>query len=452
MDNINKRTRFGGKAVRLLAALLLGCGSLSAQQNLSDCITRALESNYAVKIRRNTARMAENNVNYAPFLPSLDASARQNQTRNEVKTEDAAGEKSTVSGVQTDSYSGGVSLSWRIFDGLDMFASHERLKELEAIGQLSLQQEIEELVVQVCSLYYQVIVQHTRLQAAAYSLRLSNERYEDAQIRYEIGRNSGLDARQAIVDLHADSSAYVRQCEYLKSAYISLNRVMNADLFQEGYVRDTILLGARLSLDRLQQQALGNNLLLIMTRKDQRITELDLKRARALFFPTLDFTTAYNLNRSETPASQTVMNRTHGLSWGFSLQVPLFNKLQTRTRVRNARLERENAELTYLETEQALLGDLALLFNAYENNLLVASFEAEGASIAESNLGEALVKFKQGALSGLEFREFQRSYIEAVDRKLTAIYQARMSELSLQLIGGNIRTLFADVMEKNRSL
>ena len=42
-------------------------------------------------------------------------------------------------------------------------------------------------------------------------------------------------------------------------------------------------------------------------------------------------------------------------------------------------------------------------------------------------------------LSGIEFREFQRSYIDAVDRKLSAIYQAKVSELSLLLVSGEIR-------------
>ena len=101
--------------------------------------------------------------------------------------------------------------------------------------------------------------------------------------------------------------------------------------------------------------------------------------------------------------------------------------------------ELENTELTYQEVEQETLSELALLFNTYENNLLMVDFESESAMVAEENLDAALEKYKIGSLSGIEFREYQRSYLEAVDRKLSALYQAKVSELSLLLISGNIQ-------------
>lgn len=100
--------------------------------------------------------------------------------------------------------------------------------------------------------------------------------------------------------------------------------------------------------------------------------------------------------------------------------------------------EQENSELSYKEVEKETLGDLALLYNTYENNLLMVGFERESADVAEKNLDAALEKYKLGSLSGIEFREFQRSYLDAVDRMLLALYQAKVSELSLLLISGGI--------------
>jgi outer membrane protein TolC len=413
----------------LLFILLLASRPAAAQERrgLAGCIEQAVESNYAIKIGRNTAAMARNNANPAPFLPALDATARQNQAIND--------NNSTT----TNTYSAGIALTWRLFDGLDMFATRERLRELEAMGELSLQQGIESLVVEVCSLYYNVVVQQYRLAAARRALELSHERYEDAQFRNRIGKISGLEAKQSIVDLHADSSAYVRQEEQLKNAYITLNKLMNADLQLHAYVRDTIVMGAPLQLETLEQETARDNRLLMIARGEQRVSELDYRKARALYFPTLDFSSGYNYNRAGTP---TAMNQTNGLYWGFSMNVPLFNKTQTRTRARNARLEAENKEWSYRETEQELLSDLALVYNAYESNLMMVTFEQEGAAIAENNLNEAMAMFKLGALSGLDFRQFQQSYINAVDRKFSAMYQAKMSELSLLLISGRVRELF----------
>ena len=412
-----------------------------AQQRVSldECLEKALESNFSIKIIRNEARMDKNNLNYSTFLPTLEANAKQTQTRNDAKTENSAGEVNKVSDMKTDNYTAGVALNWRLFDGLEMFTTHEKQKELLAMGELAVQQAVENLIVNVSSAYYNVLVQHHKLIAVRHSLEISTERYEEAQVRYQIKNLSGLEARQAKIDLNSDSSAYMRQREALKSAYITLNKLMNADLQLVNYVQDTILLGSQLALGTLEAKTLQGNTTLLMAKKDQRISALDLKNTRAVLFPTLDFSSGYNYNKTDSPSSNNTLNRTNGFYWGFSLNVPIFNRLQNRTKIKNAKLELENTELSYQEVEKETLGDLALLYNTYENNLLMVNFEIESADVAEANLDAALQKYKLGSLSGIEFREFQRSYIDAVDRKLSALYQAKVSELSLLLISGEIR-------------
>lgn len=438
-----KRACLAGTLIFFSSFGVKGQGRLS----LSDCIARALESNYSIKIIRNETSMAKNNVNYSPFLPSVTATAEQSQQRNNVKTENASGVESKVSGANVNNYSVGVGLNWRLFDGLEMFTTHEKYKELQALGELTLQQAIESLIVEVSSSYYNVLIQQNLLEANHHSLKISEERYKEARLRYELKVLSGLEMRQAKLDLNADSSTYVRQKETLKSAYITLNRLMNIDLQDVGYVRDTILLGPFLELTALEEQTLEFNTSLLMARKDRKISALDLKNARAVFFPTLDFNTGYNYNRTKNPTSASRLNRSNGFYWGFSLNVPIFNRLQSRTDVKNAKLELENMELTYQDVEKETLGDLALLFNAYENNLLMVDFESESASVAEANLNAALKSYKQGSLSGIEFREYQDSYMEAVSRQLTALYNAKVSELSLLLMSGNIRASMVNVEE-----
>ena len=408
---------------------------------LARCIEQAIESNLAIKIERNTAAIARANDNPSPFLPTLVATARQNNTTNNTRVETTAG-TTTTTGATTGTYSLGVALDWRIFDGLDMFATRERLGELRAIGELALQQQIETLVVEVCSLYYNVILQQYRLSAARHALELSRERYRDAQFRHEIGKISGLEASQAIVDLHADSSARVRQAEQLESAYISLNKAMNTSLDDRGYVNDTIVAGVSLSPDELARATLANNKLLAIAHREHRVSTLDYKKAIAAFFPTIDFTSGYNYNYSRTPSSPTTtLNRSNGPYWGFALSLPLFNRLQSRARERAARLEEENRSYSYQQVERELLADLALVHNAYESNLLGVNFENDAATIAEHNLDEAMNMFKLGTLSGIDFRQFQQTYIDATDRKFAAMYQAKISELSLRLISGSAMNL-----------
>ena len=48
--------------------------------------------------------MDKNNLNYSTFLPTLEGTAKQTQTRNDTKTENSAGEVNKMSDVKTDNY------------------------------------------------------------------------------------------------------------------------------------------------------------------------------------------------------------------------------------------------------------------------------------------------------------------------------------------------------------
>lgn len=422
-------------------SVFLFFSSLQAQQqriSLEECISRALEANYSIQVVRNQEQKAANDVTYAPFLPSLGIDAQQTQRLNDTKTV-VAGENRKTSNARTDALSAGVSLNWRLFDGMAMFTTYARYREILAIGELNTQMSLENLVVNVSEAYYNVIVQHSKLDASKHSLELSTERFNEARDKYMLGVLSGLELQQAKIDLNADSSKYMKQRELLKSAYISLNMIMNADLQHSMYVQDTIQLREPLNYKELYDNTLSMNTSLQIARKDQKISALDVKLARSALFPSLDFNSGYNYSRIETPSSNTSLNRTNGFYWGFNMKINVFDRLENRRKIKNARLEVENAEWTYKEIELQTLADLAQLYNTYENNLQIVNFENESAAVAFENLDAALEKYKLGSLSGIEFREFQRSYVDAVDRKLSAIYQAKVSELSLLLISGRVK-------------
>ncbi len=412
---------------------------ISAQQiiSLDSCIAKALESNYSIKIIRNQQRQAENDLNYGPFLPTVGVNATQKQDFSDSKVI-SGGETRTEDPVRSDAVSAGISLNWCLFDGLEMFMTHSRYAEMLAIGELNTKAAVENLIVEVSTYYYDVVRQHSKVEAARHSLELSTARYVEAHDKYVLGVLSGLEAQQAKLDLNADSSNYMKEKELLKSAYISLNTIMNTDLQQHLYVNDSIQLRAPLQYKNLVTDMLQYNTTLQIGRRDRKVSELDMRIARAALFPKLDFDAGYNYSRTKAPEAVTSLNRSKGPYWGFSLSMNVFNRLENRRKIKNAQLDMENADLSYQEAELQVKADLAQLYNTYENNLQIVSFEEESERVAFDNLDAALEKYKLGTLPGIEFREFQRSYIDAVDRKVSALYQAKISELSLLLISGQI--------------
>ena len=212
---------------------------VTAQETLtlSDCINKALESNYGIRIAKNEEQIERNNQNYSSFLPSLSAEGTQKESIINSKRKDAnSGTEKKFSGSITDNYGANINLNWTIFDGLAMFTTHEKLNEFIAIGELKTRMAVENLIAQVNTGYYNVLVQKSLLDAAKQSLDLSRQRYEIALQKNRIGSLSGLELKQTKIDLNSDSSTLVKQQEQLRSAYITLNTLMNIDLHKRGYV------------------------------------------------------------------------------------------------------------------------------------------------------------------------------------------------------------------------
>ena len=124
--------------------------------------------------------------------------------------------------------------------------------------------------------------------------------------------------------------------------------------------------------------------------------------------------------------------------WGFSMSFPIFDKLENSTKLKNSKVELKNSELNYQDLELQMKSNLAQLYNSYENSLLMVSFESESAQVAYETLQAAMERYRIGDLSGIEFREFQRSYVSAITRKLSAEFQAKTAEISLMLLSGNL--------------
>ncbi|MDR2362135.1 MAG: TolC family protein [Prevotellaceae bacterium] len=405
---------------------------------LYDCIRQAVESNYAIKIAHNQKDIAENNVTYTPFMPSITASGTHNQSYSVGSSTLATTNEQTDINARANTLNAGITLNWRLFDGLAMFATYHKQKDALNLSEQEVKIAIENLIGQVCYEYYNIIILNNRLSAAQYSLTLSQERYQQAMEMYTLGSSSGLDLRQAKIDFNADSSVLMTQQEALQNAYIRLNTLMNAPLTNDSYIVDSISLLPKIDRQHLLDATLQYNSTLAAARLGKRISEQDLKIANALRYPTLNFNTGYNYSRAETPSAALTYNRSNGFNWGFTLSWTLFDGFDIRRRIKNAKLTLKGSELNYLQIENNIKSELTLIYNTYEKNLTMINFETESVETAYQTLDAAMYRYKLGGLSGIEFREYQKNYLEAVERQLSATHQAKLSEINLRLMSGEL--------------
>jgi len=428
------------RIVLFLCSYLLTTWNLAqTTMTLSDCLSKAIETNYGLKIAQNEQEISRKNVNYGVFLPSLSLDGSNNNSWMNTVRKDASGNENSFNNIASNNFNAAANLYWRLFDGASMFFTYRQSKEMLEISELNTIMEMEQLIANVSSAYYNVWIQTKLLEATENIVQISEERYTASLAKYGIGGLSGLEMRQSKIDLNADSSQLMQQRQILTNAYIQLNTLINNNLLQTNYVEDSLILLPIINREEVNQKAVKNNTTLLIAQKGILISELNIKTNLSTFFPTVDFNTGYQFSYANNPASITPMNRSNGFVLGFTVHVPIFSRMENHRQIQTAKLARTNAELSYKELELNILSSLAGLYNIYQNNLLLLDFENQNIEIARESLDAAIDKYRIGSLSGLEFREFQRSYIEAIKRLLNSSYQAKISEIGLLLMSGNLK-------------
>jgi outer membrane protein len=404
---------------------------------LEECISRALEANYSVIISQNSLEITRNNVTLSPFLPSVTVGSRLSDSRVEQRNYNSEGLVDDVS-VKTTSVINSANLNWRLFDGMSMFATRDKQFELLAMGEYNFKSVVENLVMRLSSQYYQIISIQNQVDLLTELVAISQIRYNQALTRYNIGSDSGLEYKQAKIYLNSDSSRLMLQKENLKNGYLELFRLMNIPFTSQLQIRDSIIPERELQLDELLHKAMEDNTSLNSLRAGERVALLDIQIAKSSRYPTLDLSAGYNYNFNRSQIMPSRFNDSDGFNWGLSLSIPVFSGNEITRRIRNAGITHQNSKLTLLKAQQDLEAELRQIYNLYNNNLRLIAFEEESRESASLNLEAAMEKYRLGSLSGIEFRDYQLSYLDASDRKLRALYQTKISEITLHLMAGEL--------------
>lgn len=432
---------------RLITLLtgLCAAATLAAQPpvyTLKDCLEEGLLNNYSLRITRNQERISANNATLANAgaLPTIDLSAGYSGTLDDTETRlRSTGTTTRENGAYDQTLDAGISLEWTVFDGFDITATYQQLRELERQGKTDTRIALEDLIANIAAEYYNFVQQKIRLKNFHYAMTLSRERVRIAEARVHVGNASRLDYLQARVDFNADSAQYIKQQEALHTSRIELNELMaKEDVDQFFVIRDSLIdINHILRFDELWEGTLAVNASLLRAAQNQTLARLDYKKVCARDYPyvRLNGGYGYTLNKYELAANS--RRSTLGLNFGVTVGFRLFDGNRKRER-RNASLAVENARLEREQLEQALRADLQNLWQAYRNNLELLKLERQNLIVAKDNYDISRDRYLLGDLAGIEMREAQKNLLDAEERILSAEYDTKICEISLLQISGMI--------------
>ncbi|RZK11606.1 MAG: TolC family protein [Flavobacterium sp.] len=432
------------KIIFSIVTLFVGVYNMQSQELLTveDAVKIALENNFEIKIASNDLKIDQQNVSLANagILPNLSANITNNNSILDTKQTQGDGTERELDNARNLNLTYGVALNWTVFDGMRMFARHNQLKELEKLGDAELKLTILTKISDVITTYYDIVQQQQQLAALDTTIIISNVRVTTATNRYTIGKASKLEVLNAQVDLNTDTTEFLRQKELYANTKILLNQILARDPNIDFKVKEEVQIDESLLLPDLMILAEKQNPQLQAQVINKRVAELELKQIRGDRYPTVNISSGYNFTRSEASLGFITQSSGKGFVYGINATMNIFNGgLQNRNE-KIAKLQIENSQILIDQQKLALNTQLSTAYQTYMTNLQLSKLEAKNEEIAKQNMDITFEKFRIGTITTttLEFRTAQLNYINAKVRNSNAQYQAKISEIALKELAGNL--------------
>ena len=416
-----------------------------------SAVELALENNFGIAVAKNQVNIAKNNksVLNSGYLPIVTGTAGATYNRDDSVIEFPGqflenGDPRpdiVLDKAEAQRYNSGVTVNYTLFDGLGRLYNYKSLKEQYELSELQARETIENTVLQLFTVYFEVARLSENERVLEEALRVSRDRITRAEYAFEYGQNTKLDILNAQVDVTNDSINLLNTRQQLINTKRDLNVVLNRSLNESFKVDTVVRFVPKLQLDEFLGNAKENNVAILQQKRNTAINAYDIKISRSGYLPTvgLNGTYGWNLNQSAANAFfPGTNNETWNFALGASLTWNLFDGGGTTVRVKNAKLAYENQELLNEQVELEVERDIMNAVTIYENRLNIFFIQQQNVITNQNNFERSKEQFQLGRITSIEFRQAQINLLNAQTNKNLAKYDAKLAELQLLQLTGQL--------------
>ena len=436
------------KVLNILLILFLIALNVTAQEELtiSSAIKKTLENNLDIEVSENFKRIAKNNSSILNnnYLPNIQLGSEINTNIQSIEIETPSGISGTLDDTQTDNSSAVLSIDYNIIDASGRKYNYKKSKELYSRSNLEVQEIIENTILQLFTVFFEVGRLSEEKEILKNSLDISKRRYERRLIEFEYGQTNNLEVLNAEVDVNSDSINLLNTSKKLFNARSDLNLIMNVDLESEFNINTNIDFLAQDEINSIFSNDINNNTRLLIIEKDIIISNLERKIAKSSYLPTLGLIGSYGWNESINDNPYAFYNKSisDGFSAGINIRWDIFRGGKKIIANKNAEIGQENSELIKKKTVLELKKELRNAYQTHLNNLFILEVQRKNLSTNKNNFDRNIERYKIGQVSSIEFRRAQLNLLNAELSKSSAKYQAKISEAYFLKISGEIISKF----------
>ena len=417
-------------------SFLMAALAVSAQQHrawtLRECIDYALANNITVKQQDVARRQGEVELSTArnSRLPNLSASASQNWSFGRGLTSE-----NTYSNQNTGSTSFSLGTSVPLFTGFRIPRTIELNKlNLEA-ATADLAKARDDVSVQVAQAYVQILYNLELRDVAIRQIGIDSMHVARLAEMYRTGKASGVEVAQQEATLAQSRLTYTQADNDCRLSLLTLAQLLELPS-PEGFaiVRpDTaaITVGEEGGLplpDDVYAEAVALKPEVKAEVYRLKGTEASVRIAKSALWPTLSLTAGLGSNYYTTSGMNMAsfgrqMRNNFSQYVGLSLNIPIFNRFETRNNIRAARLNQEAQTLQLDNVKKALYKEIQ---QAYYNAVAArAQYESSGEAARSNKAAFDLMtaKYEYGKANITEFNEAKNNWLKSESDLVRAKYE-----------------------------
>ena len=416
----------------ITAVIPLSAGAQEKQWTLRECCDYALEHNISIKQQQNQCRQQELQLSTAKNsrLPDLSASLGQNFSFGRGLT--AA---NTYSNTNTSSTSLQLGASMPLFTGFQI-PNQIKLAKLNLEGATAdLEKAKNDIRMKVAEAYVQILYNMEIADVARRQIDIDSAQVTRLEAFVKNGKAAEAELSQQKATLANSRLTATQALNNCRLAVLTLTQLLELPT-PEGFaiVRPDVSVASGISgegsltPDLIYAEALGIKPEILSQQLKLKGYEHSIKIAQSANYPTLSLsggvgTNYYTTSGFKSDAFGEQLKNNFSQYIGLNLNIPIFNRFQTRNNIRSARINYENQQLTLDNTKKTLYQEIQKVYY----NALNAQSKEEASLQAMKSTKDAFelmqAKYETGKATITEFNESKNTYLKSESDLVQARYE-----------------------------
>lgn len=422
------------KKIKCIALLLPLSFSLATAQedkerwSLKECIDYAVQNNLTIKRGDNTIEQNRLNKETSKWarLPDLSASASHgwNWGRS------ASPIDNTYTTVQTANTNFGMNTAVPLFTGLELPNQYALSKLNLKAAYADLEKAKNDLAINVTSQYMQVLFNEELKGVAENQVSLSKEQLERGEAQLDIGKIAPADVAELRARVKQDEVIAVEADNKYQIALLDLSQLLELES-PDNFAVIPITKGSDTDQLTPPEEIYRDAMLFkpeiqaAQYRAEGAIRSIRI--ARSGFMPKLSLSGSlssgyYTMRGQSSQSFGSQLNNNFSKFVGFSLSIPLFNRMATINRVRSAKVDLFNQQIQLEDKKKTLYKEIQQAWygaTAAESKYISSQVALEANQTSFELTKE---KYELGQTTNLSFNEAKINLMKAESDLLQAKY------------------------------